>query len=115
MKEQTKEEAAALNRISTLKPGTKEFAKEVDELAKLYELGKKSQKMNAIKNIGAFMSRLTIEKPINYIGGIGALEGSQPLQEEEGMRRSIYNPAELVQEGFESIFDAPYERQSIFE
>lgn len=115
MKEQTKEEAAALNRISTLKPGTKEFAKEVDELAKLYELGKKSQKMNAIKNIGAFMSRLTIEKPVNYIGGIGALEGTQPLQEEEGMRRSIYNPAELVQEGFESIFDAPYERQSIFE
>ncbi|MHC4635554.1 MAG: hypothetical protein ACYSYU_10180 [Planctomycetota bacterium] len=115
MKEQTKEEAAALNRISTLKPGTKEFAKEVDELAKLYELGKKSQQMKAIKNIGAFMSRLAIEEGPDYIGGIGALEGTQPLQEEEGMQRRIYNPVEIIEQATENIFNAPYERQSIFE
>lgn len=115
MKEQTKEEAAALNRISTLQPGTKEFAKEVDELAKLYELGKKSQEMKAIKNIGAFMSRLAITEDANYIPGAGAIEGSDKLMEQDFMRRRIYSPVEFVEEAAGNIFDAPYERESIFE
>lgn len=115
MKEQTKEEAAALNRISTLNPGTKEFAKEIDELAKLYELSKKSQEMKAIKNIGAFMSRLAITEDVNYIPGAGAIEGSDKLMEQDFMQRRIYSPVEFAEEAAGNIFNAPYERQSIFE
>jgi hypothetical protein len=123
MKEQTADEAAALNRISTLQPGTREFANEVDELVKLYELTNKKDKMVAMRNLGSFLHRLSQDTSPDYIGGAGILGGRtgdrdsrsqlDQLMDQEFMKRVVSNP---VQRAFDSIFDAPQiERKSIFE
>jgi len=102
MKGMTKGEASAINRISMLKPGTPEFAREMKELQKIYLRTKQTKKFRTAQNIGAFMAESVHEHDKNYaLMSQAGPRHSRPDQQE----RKVYPAARAA----ESIFDAATE------
>jgi hypothetical protein len=102
MKGMTKGEASAINRISMLKPGTPEFAKEMKELQKIYLRTKQTKKFRTAQNIGAFMAESVHEHDKNYaLMSQAGPRHSRPDQQE----RKVYPATRAA----ESIFDAAAE------
>ena len=99
MKGMTKGEASAINRISMLKPGTPEFAKEIDELQKIYLRTKQTKKFRTAQNIGAFMAESVHEHDENY----ALMSQAGPRHSRSDQQEKKINPATR---SAESIFDA---------
>ena len=98
MKGMTKGEASAINRISMLKPGTPEFAKEIDELQKIYLRTKQTKKFRTAQNIGAFMAESVHEHDENY----ALMSQAGPRHSRPDQQEKKINPATRAAE---SIFD----------
>ena len=98
MKGMTKGEASAINRISMLKPGTPEFAKEIDELQKIYLRTKQTKKFKTAQNIGAFMAEVVHEHDENY----ALMSQAGPRHSRADQQEKKINPATRAAE---SIFD----------
>jgi len=102
MKGMTKGEASAINRISMLKPGTPEFAKEMKELQKIYLRTKQTKKFRTAQNIGAFMAESVHEHDENY----ALMSQAGPRHSRPDQQEKKINPATRAAG---SIFDAATE------